>query len=213
MTIVRTRRYACHAHREKGTCGNPRGIDAGRIENEVCSLLARHIADRDGLAVLMRRAAGEAARRRRELSGDIADREARIRRLLDAVETGARPAAALGRIVEIERETAALEIERRALPDIPAAAPDGFAARLRERLAVLDRAIRAPDTGRARRNRALLMAGSLIERIDIAPLPGRGQVDISIRPRTDALVALALRESWEFEAGRLRPVPIGRRDA
>ena len=52
------------------------------------------------------------------------------------------------------------------------------------------------EPGEDSRRRALPLASDLIERIDIAPLPGRGQVDISVLPRTDALVAFALDDEW-----------------
>ena len=199
MTIVKSRRYACHAHREKGTCTNPRGIDATRIENQACSLLALHIADQGEFATLMLRASEESARRRQDLSDNIAERNEGIRRLLNAIESGAQSTAAHRRIIEIEHETAAMQVELQSLPDIPATSPDGLAARLQDRLAILDRAICQPDTDADRRKRALLFVSKLIQRIDIAPLPGRGQVKISILPRTDTLVALALEKHWTLD--------------
>ena len=201
MTIVNKRRYACHAHREKGTCGNPRGIDATKIENQVCSLLSHHIADRAELATLLHRAVEQAAERRQKLSDDIDERKHRISRLLDAIETGAQSSAAHRRILEIEQETATMELELQSLPEIPTATPDGFEARLQQRLATLDRAICDPDADPERRTRALLLVKGFIERIDIVPLPGRGRIGIDIEPRIDALVGLALGEDWTFDPG------------
>ncbi len=201
MTIVNRRRYACHAHREKGTCGNPRGIDATRIENQVCSLLSHHIADQAGLATLLHRAVEQAAERRQKLADDIEDRKHRISRLLDSIETGVQSTAAHRRILDIEQETAAMELELESLPEMPAATPDGFETRLQERLAALDRAICGPDAEHEGRTRALLLVKRCIQRIEISPLPGRGQIRIDIEPRTDALVALALQEDWTFEPG------------
>ena len=69
--------------------------------------------------------------------------------------------------------------------------------------------LRAPDE--AARKSAQLLARTLVERIDVVPLPARGEVEISVRPRVDALVALALQESWEFGSEKTRwptPPPI-----
>ena len=199
MTVVNRRRYACHARREKGTCNNPRGIDATRLENAVLPLLSRRISEEYDLAGLVRRAGEESARRRERLAAGIADGERRMARLLDAIEQGAQSHAAHRRILEIEHETAAIQIELDALPVLPERAPEDLAARLHARLALLDRAVAHAQPGGEPRRRALLVARNVIERIDIAPLPGRGRIEISVLPRTDALVALALRDDWTFE--------------
>ena len=91
-----------------------------------------------------------------------------------------------------------MEIELQSLPEIPTATPDSFQTRLLTRLAILDREISNPDADPERRMRALLIVKGFIERIDIAPLPGRGRIKIHIEPRTDALVGLALQEDWKF---------------
>ena len=198
MTIAKHRRYDCHAHRAKGTCDNPRGIDATRLENAVFALLSRGVAEDGDVPGLVRRAGEEATRRRQRLAGEIADGERRMARLLDAIEQGAQSNAAHRRILEIEHEIAETQLELDALPAIPERAPDGLAARLHDRLALLGRAVADARPGEEPRRRALLIAKDLIERIDIAPLPGRGQVDIAVLPRTDALVAFALDKQWSF---------------
>lgn len=194
MTIVRERRYGCSAHREKGTCDNPRGIDAAIVENGLIPLLSRSVREELDLPELVRRAAEESALRRERLAAAVAEGEQRITRLLDAIEQGAQSHAAHRRILDIEHETAAIRLELEGLPAIPASTPQGLAAHLRERLASLHRTIAdaAPDEGA--RNSALLLARTLVERIDVFPLPARGEVEISVRPRADALVAFALGE-------------------
>ncbi len=198
MTIVRANRYQCHARRDKGICDNPRGVDAARIENQVCELLSLHIAAECSLPELVRHAAEESARRRERLTAAIADGKQRIARLLDAIEQGAQSHAAHQRILEIEHETGSIEVELDSLPVIPSHTPGDLAARLHERLATLNRTIADGEPGTERRAHALLAARDLIERIDIAPLPERGRVSIAIRPRTDSLVAFALQEKWAF---------------
>ena len=201
MGILKARRYGCHTHRDKGTCGNPRGIEATVLENQVIPLLSHHVAEDFGLAELVRRAAEESAHRRERLAASVAEGEQRIARLLDAIEQGAQSHAAHRRILDIEHETAAIQLELDNLPTIPADTPEDLAARLRERLDVLDRAVALASPADPRRKHALLLTKSLIERIDIAPLPARGQVEISVHPRADALVAFALDEKWAFDPG------------
>ena len=203
MTVVNNRRYACRAHRECGTCDNPRGIQATRIENDLCGLIALHTASRADLAELIHSAAERSDRRRQQITADIADRDNRIRRLIHSIEhsieTGSHSQASNRRIIELEHEVASLRIDLQTLPEIPSVTPDDFASRIHQRLAVLKQAITARRVHGDTRHRALLASARLVERIDISPLPGRGQVDISIHPHTDALFALALDDKWKFD--------------
>ena len=198
MTIVKPRRYGCHTHTDKGTCDNPRGIDPTVLENQVIPLLSRRVAEEFSLPDLVRRAGEESALRRERLAAAVAEGEERISRLLDAIEQGAQSHAAHRRILDIEHETAAIQLELDSLPTVPTDAPEGLATRLQDRLAALHRAVTLAGPDAPQRKRALLFARSLIERIHIAPLPGRGQVEISVRPRADALVAFALDDEWAF---------------
>ena len=84
---------------------------------------------------------------------------------------------------------------------MPNATPKSFQTRLRNRLASLERVICDPDADPEHRTRALIIVKGFFERIDIAPLPGRGRIKIDIEPRTDALVGLALQEDWSFDGG------------
>ena len=196
MTIVKPGRYGCHTHTDKRTCDNPRGIDPTVLENQVIPLLSRRVAEEFSLPDLVRRAAEESALRRERLAAAVAEGEERISRLLDAIEQGSQSHAAHRRILDIEHETAAIQLELDSLPTVPTDAPEGLAARLQDRLAALHRAVTLAGPDAPQRKRALLFARSLIERIHIAPLPGRGQVEISVQPRADALVAFALDEEW-----------------
>lgn len=198
MTIVKQRRYACHAHAQQGACANPRGIDATRLEAEACGLLALKIAHHKDPDNLIRRAASESQKRYRELSAQIKDRNKRIARLLAGIESGAHSLAAHKRIVEIERETASIEIERGSLPTIPGTASETLTQQLQERLATLSRAISENPPAAARRRHALVELARLIETIRINPLPGRGNLQIELTPRLDALVGLAIDPGWNF---------------
>lgn len=192
MNVSQKDRYRCHRRHSQGTCDNPRSIGVERIENDACWLLSRHVIRTGDVANLIHEAARTARLRRDALNAAIEDGHRRIALLLEAIETGTRSGAAHRRIIDIEREQAAMQVELRSLPDLPAATPAGFSRRLQRRLTLLAREIcgKCPD----RRRRGLLRLAQMIERIDISPLPGRGNVDISVRPRTPELVAFALEE-------------------
>ena len=156
------------------------------------------------LPELVRRAAEDSAHRRERLAAAVADGRQRIARLIDAIEQGAQSQAAHRRILDIEHETAAVQLELDSLPATPTDTPQDLSERLRERLASLHRAIAGAAPDEAARKSALLIARTLFQRIDVVPLPVRGEVEISVRPCADALVALALRESWEFGSEKTR---------
>ena len=199
MTIVNKRRYACHAHREKRTCDNPRGIDARRIEDQACNLLSAYVLEHPDVHMLVHEAAERSHARRAEIAAEVDDKETRIENLIDSIETGRASRAAHLRVLGLEQEIAALKIELQDLAAVPCVGPGDIAERIQQRLSVLDAAITDTRPDRERRHRALLAVAHLIERIDLTPLPKRGQVDLAVRPRTDALVALALSEEWRFD--------------
>lgn len=206
MTIVKPRRYACHARTQKGTCSNPRYVDASRIENDACGLLAATLAGHSDVRRLLRRAARQAAARRRDLAARILDRENRIARLLEGIETGIHSLAAHKRILKLEREIGGIEIERDAIADIPEDAASDLSSRLHLRLAALSRTIsRNPVASDARRD-ALLELARLIDAIHIHPLNGRGKYDVAVEPRIDALIALAIDPDWSVD--RLAGKPL-----
>ena len=207
MTIVKHRRYACHAHTQKGTCTNPRGVNATRLENEACGLLALKIARHDDPTNLIRRAARDSRHRYRHLSKELEDRNKRIARLLAGIETGAHSLAAHKRIVELEHETAAIEIDRDSLPKIPDKGSHKLTAQLRARLTALARVISNNAPGSDPRRHALLQVARLVDRIHIHPLSGRGNIRIELTPRLDTLVGLALDPSWSVDQLTGDPAP------
>ena len=190
MNVSHERRYRCHTRHSQGTCDNIRGIAVERIEREACSLLSLHLLRTADIPNLIHEAARSLKLRRKELTSAIEEGRGRIAHLLEAIETGTQSTAAHRRILDIEREEAAMQVELRSLPELPVSTPAKFSHRLQRRLGRLAREIsgKCPD----RRRRALLRLAQLIERIDISPLPGRGNVDISIHPRTHEVVAFAL---------------------
>ena len=199
MTIVNKRRYACHAHREKRTCHNPRGIDARRIEDQACSLLSMHVLKHPDVHMMVHQAAERSHARRAEIAAEVDDKKTRIDNLIDSIETGRASQAAHRRVLDLEHEIAALKIELQDLGTVPCVRPGEIAERIQQRLSVLNAAITDKRPDPARRHRALLEVSHLIEHIDLTPLPKRGQIDLAVRPRTDALVALALSDEWRFD--------------
>ena len=199
MTIVNKRRYACHAHREQRTCDNPRGIDAKRIENEACTLLSLHIMQHPDVHNLVHEAAERSHARRQEIAAEIDDKNSRIEHLIDSIETGRASQAAHRRVLDLEHDIAALKNELQDLATVPAVGPTDIAQRIQQRLSALKAAITAKRPDRAQRHRALLTVSDLIERIELTPLPKRGHVSLALRPRTTALVALAISDKWQFD--------------
>ena len=199
MTIVKPRRYACHAHTEGRTCANPRRVNATTIENDASWLLSRSLAGKHDPSALILAATRQAQARHADLSERIDDLRQRIDRLLQGIETGAHSLAAHKRVIELEREIASREIERDAIPDIPDNATPDLARRLHTRLGTLSKAIsRNPVHSHPRRD-ALLELARLFDAIRIHPLEGKGRYDVRIEPRIDALVALALDPAWSVE--------------
>lgn len=207
MTIVKQRRYACHAHTQQGTCDNARGINATRLESDACALIAHKIAHHKDAGNLIRQAATESKNRYRKLSAEIEDRNKRIARLLAGIENGTHSLAAHKRIVEMEHETASIEIQRDSLPTIPDAANKTLTRQLHDRLATLARAISDNAPGTEPRRHALLEVARLIEAIRIHPLSGRGNIEIELIPRLDALVGLAMDPDWRFDPSGREPAP------
>ena len=207
MTIVKSRRYACHAHTNHGTCPNPRGIDATRIENDTCSLLARKLSRHKDATSFIRKAASSSRDRYQKLTDGIDDRKKKISRLLAGIENGTHSLAAHKRILDLEHETAAIEIERDELPTIPENRTHEFSRLLRNRLATLKTIISTNPPDSDTRRHALLEVSRLVDRIRIIPLPGRGKVDIDLTPHLPALAALAMDPFWEFEQSAEDPCP------
>ena len=207
MTIVKSRRYACHAHTNHGTCPNPRGIDATRIENDACSLLARKLSRHKDAASFIRKAVSSSRDRYQKLTDGIDDRKKKISRLLAGIENGTHSLAAHKRILDLEHETAAIEIERDELPTIPEHRTHEFSRLLRNRLATLKTIIATNRPDSDTRRHALLEVSRLVDRIRIMPLPGRGKVDIDLTPHLPALAALAMNPFWEFEQSAEDPCP------
>ena len=199
MTIMNRGRYACHAHRDKGICDNPRGVDAEKLENQICSLLAQHILAMGNLAKLVKAAASESLRRRNGLDARIADIQRKIARWAHGIESGAHSLKGHHRIAELEQNLAGLQIELETLPEIPDRTPANRTGLLVQRLSILKGAINQNPAEDDTRRRALHFVALLIETIHILPLPERGKIDIAVRPRNDALVALALHDNWPFE--------------
>ena len=207
MTIVKPRRYACHAHTKLGLCDNPRGADATRLENSVCGLLAKAIAQHEGASDLLHQAVSHSRTRHDRLTAEIDNRKARIARLLEGLEAGRHSIAAHNRIVELEKETSSLELELDALPSIPKTGGKALTKRLYQRLGVLARAIDNNGPSSDTRRQALLEVAPLIESIRIHPLPGRGKFRTELIPHVDALVALGMDPHWSFNPPLEEPAP------
>lgn len=192
MRILGDRRYRCLARKRRGdACDMQRGIAAAALETQTAAALHNWARAHPRPAALVKAAFFERARRRAGLRTAIADAERRLRHLLRAIETGADSDSVRQRIEECEGELAAGRLQLDALPPLPNRPPDAVARDLPRRLRRLRRDIAHRDG--EPRLLALHRLRDLLDSIDVTLGPRRGDVEIAIHPRRDALVAFALR--------------------
>ena len=196
ITPTDRNRYRCATRKRFGACANDRGVLDEELERRSADALLGALETHPTAWLREHAAALEA--RRSSLARALAKNRARIDRLLDAIETGAMPAAATQRrIVKLERTGAALTGELDGLPRPGALEPAAAAARLKARVAELHReAVAGTD---AARRAALFQLRELIERIVIAPDPRGGPRAVTVEVQTNeaGLRALSLAAAGE----------------
>src|SRR5262249_33469017 len=110
-TVIGEERVGCAVHREKGTCINGKTIAVGKLENRVLNGLRERLLEPDLIAEFAReyqrefnRRQRDAARRSAATTSELKAVDARIRRLVDAIEAGADAVQLRGRLAELERK-------------------------------------------------------------------------------------------------------------
>ena len=191
MTIQERRRYSCVRRRESGNCDMDRGIAASALEDRAMAGLLDWAGEQQDWPAVLARAAEDLALRRDRLEAEIEETRKRIDNILRMIERGGTAVSLHQRLVALEQQAARLEIERDGLVRPPAQAPENLAARLEDRLANLAKAIANTRAARARHDTLLRLSG-LIERIEVAPGDKRRETVVTVEPRRDALIALAL---------------------
>jgi site-specific DNA recombinase len=200
-TIKSGDQLACSAHREKSTCDNGRTIRVPEIERRVFDGLRRRLLAPESIAQLVIEYSAERARLHeldKRTRGNIAKRVAqakqRIERLVDAIAAGTATRATCERLIAEEAECARMEqelwhLEARARSVIELH-PRAI-SRYQERVAALTEALRGENP---EREAAIAILRSLVDRIDVTPLPARGQVALTAYGLIAGLVDYATRK-------------------
>ena len=182
-------RYRCATRKTLGTCANDRGVLAADLERWSADALLEALETHP--SAWLREHTAALGQRRATLGRALAKNRARIERLLDAIETGAMPAAATQRrIVKLERAGEALAREFNGLS--APLGPGVLAARLKARAVGLHRQV--VDGADEERRAALLRLRELIERIVVTPDPqdAPGAVTVEVRLNEAGLRAFSV---------------------
>jgi site-specific DNA recombinase len=201
FTIKNRDQLACSTHREKGACANNRTIRLGELEHRVLDGLHRRLLAPEIVARLVIEYSAERARLHemdRRQRSDVAQRIAKlgrhIERLVDEIAEGTATRAMRERLIveeaereRLEQELAWLEARARTVIELHPRA----IARYQERVAALTEALR---DGAADREVALATLRGLVDRIDVMPLPTRGEVALTAHGLIAGLVDYATRK-------------------
>jgi len=200
-TIKNRDQLACVGHREKGTCDNGRTIRIGDLERRVLEGLRRRLLAPESIAQLVVEYSAERAglhemdrRNRYDISRKINQTKQRIERLVDAIAEGLATRATRDRLIaeeaecaRMEQELSHMEVRARSVIELHPRA----IARYQERVVALTDALR---DGNPERAAAVTILRSLVDRIDVTPLPARGQVALTAHGLIAGLVDYATRK-------------------
>ncbi len=189
LRVRNGRGYTCKRQDDRRGCDNRMRIDVRRTEDRALRELIRWVESwREGSALL---ASGirEYERRRDRLETKIVDGKEKIALLVESIERGGKePRAVARRIGDLERSVAALTIELKSMRRPEERSAADLLGTLKSALEGLVAAAADDDT----RRDALLKFRDLVERIDLSPTSEKGEFEMTVRPRVDALVALVL---------------------
>ena len=194
-------RLGCAAHRDKGTCANNRTIRLAALETRVLAGLRQRLLAPENIALLLAEYGAERARlhaedRRghAELGRRIVQLSERVRRLVNKLADGVASRATREQLLADEAERDRLEAE---LTQFEGRAgrlvelhPRAI-ARYQERVAALTDLLRAADPSSSAELAATLRG--LVDRIDVTPLPARGQAALTAHGLIAGLVDYASR--------------------
>jgi len=114
-------KYGCHAHKHRGTCGNKLMIRQDRLEEQMLAAIEQRVFSSDMLDYIVQRCEAEVQKRLAEmerqgslatldsLQKDLADRQRRRSRVVEAIEIGGDMKALTGRLRQLEDEIQRLE--------------------------------------------------------------------------------------------------------
>jgi site-specific DNA recombinase len=194
---------ACTAQREKGTCTNNRTVRVEALEKRILAGIEQRMLAPEVVAAFVaeyrgerERLAGDRRRRLKLAETRIGELGRGIERILDMIVDGhaggqAQAGALATRLEAMEREKVALQRERAVIEadnqvvDLHPAIAEIYRKHMDDFTAAM---AAADETARAE---AAAPIRALISRIEIHPLPGRGQVDVILEGLLPALTQFA----------------------
>lgn len=172
MTVVHADRVGCSAKRYKGTCTNNRTISLNEIERRVVEVLQGHllapeIVDAAVEAYRQERArlAAQAARSARDAQRELAGLDAKINRLVEAIESSDDPRALVGRLDALEAERRRLQSIAPPPAEVVTLHPNA-ARRYADKVRDISAALQKGDTASLE---AVALVRELIDRIIVTP--------------------------------------------
>ena len=186
-------RYACSAHRERGTCQNSRTVNADKLEGRVLAGLRDHLLSPDAMAQAAQEMQAEQAARYRSRASTVGIAERRlaevkrgIARIVQSVVDGTSSPSLINKLSELEAQETALIAEiasahsTRPIYSIHPSAADGYRRLIENLLAHLNYPAATEARSALRR---------LIGEVTFIPLAERGQYDLQITGVTAELFA------------------------
>lgn len=184
--IVKTRDYTgCSRRINTGMCDNAREVAMSEIETRVLDALRAHLLSPEAVAIAVeayrqerQRLAREAAKDRGQTERALNEIERRIKRIVDAIETGNDPGPLMARLTELEAERRTLT---RKLPppdgrDVIALHPQA-ANRYREKVAAIHDALSRGDAAGVE---AVALVRELVGEIRVIPAAKGEPVSLEI---------------------------------
>jgi site-specific DNA recombinase len=193
-TIKSEDKLACSAHREQGTCDNGRTVRIAALERRALEGIRTRLLAPDAVAAFVqeyhaerRRLAADRHRRRETDAAQLAELDRQIANIVDAIAEGVASPAMKTRL-------AALEGRRGALAQDTATAAQKVVGIHPRTVDVYRRAVSELETtiacDAAGRGEAMEAVRSLVSRIDVHPLPERGQFQLKVHGLIAALLTL-----------------------
>jgi site-specific DNA recombinase len=193
MTLQGKDRFACSAHRERGSCPNSRSVAAGIVEARVMDGVKRLLLAPDAIESAMRAYEAEIARdrivavsQRASLEKALAAAEDRINQLLGLYEQRVIELARFKeRYAGLEDKKRSLVVELQALEEPPAYTLHPMAVdRYRELVERLERALTSEDATAARE-----AFRGLLDSVVFHPIDGNAQFELQLNGRLAALLS------------------------
>lgn len=199
MTVQQRDRIGCAGRREKGICDNTRTVARKHIEKRVLAALEEKLAHPDLISTFIKAYHDE---RRRLLSAEqsqyandkkqLASLSAQIERIVDKIVDGTSTPAIEKRLVDMEREKAALETKLEGIEanNEPINLHPAIAEKYRRIVASLSEHMDAIESTNSR-DQVFEMVRGLIDKITVTPTGPRQPVIIEVEGQLAALLGIS----------------------